>query len=69
MVQENTAQRCPVCNGAGVLSNREYPGNVTALAPPTIPCHGCEGRGWVIVAQPPTDEWEASGTQPRCFGP
>ena len=30
-------QRCPVCNGFGSLKYGE------------IKCHGCEGRGWILV--------------------
>ncbi len=33
------AQKCPVCNGFGTLKNG------------TLRCHGCDGKGWVVVDQ------------------
>jgi len=32
-----SAQRCPVCNGFGTVSNKR------------IECHGCQGRGFVVI--------------------
>ena len=40
--QEPKAQRCPVCMGGGMLTN------ITSTAQ-YDKCHGCEGKGWVIV--------------------
>ena len=42
------AVKCPVCEGTG---------KVAIYAGPTrdIDCHGCEGKGWVEVAE---DEWQ-----------
>lgn len=31
------AQKCPVCNGFGTVSNKRKI------------CHGCEGRGFVVI--------------------
>lgn len=39
------AEKCPVCGGDGVVRwNASTPGVVT------VQCHGCDGRGWVTVA-------------------
>ena len=32
-----SAQRCPVCNGFGTVSNKR------------VKCHGCSGRGFVTI--------------------
>jgi DnaJ-class molecular chaperone len=45
------AERCPVCNGAGTLPVTDlegYPVTNTG-GPMTKPCHGCYGKGWVVV--------------------
>lgn len=36
---QKIAQKCPVCNGFGTLKNG------------TLTCHGCNGKGWVVVDQ------------------
>lgn len=36
---------CPVCSGSGVVWLAET-GTV-----PTYTCNGCEGKGWVMVAE------------------
>jgi hypothetical protein len=42
------AQLCPVCRGGGDLPieppNASFSGRRL-----TITCHGCDGRGWVVV--------------------
>jgi DnaJ-class molecular chaperone len=40
------AEKCPVCDGAGVFNNQiwsEIDYRYTRI------CHGCGGRGWVVV--------------------
>lgn len=36
-VPKYVAQKCPVCNGYGTLKHG------------TIKCHGCDGKGYVII--------------------
>ena len=46
---------CPVCNGSGKVTDpavcRWKDTTNVQLTPPTIPCHGCEGKGWVEVRE------------------
>ena len=37
------AVKCPVCEGRGTIKN---PDSTTTTE---VPCHGCGGRGWVVV--------------------
>lgn len=37
IIPKSIAQRCPVCNGFGTLKYG------------SIKCHGCEGKGYVLV--------------------
>lgn len=46
----NHAEVCPVCKGCGRY--REYKSNISNSTSPTYierTCHGCFGRGWIIV--------------------
>lgn len=38
------AEICPVCSGSGVY----YPAGYTVNQSGEV-CHGCDGRGWVVV--------------------
>ena len=40
----NHAEKCPVCNGAGIVKDE----NSKSHFPDKI-CHGCKGIGWVTV--------------------
>ena len=41
---------CPVCNGAGKLIETP-PKDSTSIAPCLTICHGCNGKGWVLVPE------------------
>ncbi len=36
------AELCPVCDGRGAINNE--------LTSQYTTCHGCNGKGWIIVA-------------------
>ena len=40
------AEKCPVCGGTGELDDTRF---ATGTYPLTRTCHGCGGRGWVVV--------------------
>jgi len=42
------AEVCPVCSGTGKLEIRDPYGR-TATVPLYQTCHGCSGKGWVVV--------------------
>jgi DnaJ-class molecular chaperone len=44
---QGKAQLCPVCGGSGRLPDNNPYGTSTVQL--THTCHGCEGRGWVVV--------------------
>jgi len=50
-------ERCPVCNGNGLVSAGFYshPGDwpewTTSTTNPET-CHSCEGKGWILVPEP-----------------
>jgi len=37
------AELCPVCKGSGKYHNKE--------------CHGCNGKGWILVPEVRTEPW------------
>lgn len=41
-VTTNSAVKCPVCSGNGKLMSYGY-------TDPWVQCHGCGGKGWVVV--------------------
>jgi DnaJ-class molecular chaperone len=43
------AQLCPVCNGGGKYTPLLPPSSNATPAPET--CHGCHGKGWVVVPE------------------
>lgn len=45
---ENKADLCPVCNGSGIYINYKYSGTTIKWQSKTT-CHGCGGKGWVVV--------------------
>lgn len=38
--------KCPVCNGSGLVLSGIVTG-LTGSQATAVPCHGCQGRGWV----------------------
>lgn len=45
------AEVCPVCQGQGKFVN---PDNGKTTAPmPDVPCHGCQGDGWIMLFDEP----------------
>ena len=48
------AEKCPVCNGEGKLPSD---GSSTSSAIKTT-CHGCKGKGWVEIADAPSEDNE-----------
>ena len=42
------AKRCPVCYGKGVVEP-DTPSPASTAIPGPKTCHGCGGRGWVVV--------------------
>lgn len=51
------AEKCPICDGKGrtVIENTATTGGITI--PPTEPCHGCNGKGWVEVSDEPQEPY------------
>ena len=47
------AEKCPVCNGTGTVVVLPDPRGTSAV-PTYQVCHGCGGRGWVVI---PTEKW------------
>jgi len=47
----NHAERCPVCGGRGKLPAKlgEDVGGTGELVRFVALCHGCDGKGWVVV--------------------
>jgi DnaJ-class molecular chaperone len=45
-----SAEKCPVCCGAGTLALAPTPGTTSASGLQT--CHGCGGKGWVETWSP-----------------
>ena len=43
------AEICPICQGKGTICNHEI-GTPQYLHPTCPTCHGCNGNGWVQVA-------------------
>jgi len=41
------AERCPVCGGSGEVAEK-YQGTSSSM-PLMRPCHGCGGKGWIVV--------------------
>lgn len=44
----NRAELCPVCNGKGIVPNLDL-----KCCGKMVKCHGCDGKGWIVVPQPP----------------
>jgi len=44
---------CPVCNGSGQYEYSSYSNGTSAIKTISQPCHGCNGKGWVEVAEEP----------------
>jgi DnaJ-class molecular chaperone len=47
----NHAEKCPVCGGIGKVMSTNYP--LPASSAYDTLCHGCGGRGWIIVNDAP----------------
>ena len=47
----NIAQLCPVCNGSGTIAIPP-PKDSTSNIWGSKTCHGCGGKGWIVVEQP-----------------
>lgn len=45
-IHDNKAVLCPVCNGKGQINNV---GIEDTCAERWETCHGCNGKGWVVV--------------------
>ena len=41
---KKSASKCPVCDGSGRVH-----GPAESGTQPTQVCHGCDGKGWVVV--------------------
>lgn len=41
------AEICPICGGKGTVSSSRFCSTTSSLA--EVICHGCEGRGWIVV--------------------
>ncbi len=47
------AQTCPICWGSGAINSQpDIPGTTPGRIM-SSPCHGCGGKGWVTVQDPP----------------
>lgn len=49
-----TAQKCPVCEGKGRLPTGT---SSSTGIPYAAPCHGCQGKGWVVVPSQSREIW------------
>lgn len=50
MIQaENHAEVCPVCKGSGKY--KQYGEGLSTVSYYETTCHGCNGKGWVIVPE------------------
>lgn len=51
MKKDKQAVTCPICKGEGTQYN--VPRGITWSGRPSdswkVPCHGCNGKGWVAV--------------------
>jgi DnaJ-class molecular chaperone len=58
----NHAELCPVCEGAGNIPHNfiAYDYHFTSF---TKPCHGCGGRGWVVVPDDYITPWTDGGDE------
>lgn len=45
----NHAEKCPVCGGSGELSENEEIRGTGKSRNFVYVCHGCNGKGWVVV--------------------
>lgn len=46
---EKKAQKCPVCDGSGEFGQKTVIGNDGTKWIGGKECHGCNGKGWVVV--------------------
>lgn len=51
------AEKCPICEGEGLLCDIE-PESLIGACPRYHVCHGCQGRGWISVADMETEEFD-----------
>jgi len=48
------AEKCPVCTGSGyIIPYNDY--SQTAVPLPQA-CHGCDGKGWIVVSDSTNNE-------------
>ncbi len=47
------AEKCPVCGGTGTVDTTVVAGHPVKLS---RSCHGCDGKGWVVVTELPEPE-------------
>jgi hypothetical protein len=47
MILKRHVEKCPVCDGAGKLAPQLDRETTAPSVEP--PCHGCGGKGWVVV--------------------
>lgn len=45
----NHAEICPVCKGSGKY--KQYGEGLSTISYYETTCHGCNGKGWVIVPE------------------
>lgn len=56
------AVKCPVCSGTGKIE--PYKNYSTTNTMNLITCHGCQGKGWVEVAESYSDYYFKPLTNP-----
>lgn len=49
------AEVCPICQGEGLICDVE-PDETTGVCPRYHVCNGCQGKGWISVADTDTEE-------------
>lgn len=46
---DTQVHKCPVCNGSGEVNTLDNNYSGSNLVRNTKTCHGCDGKGWVVV--------------------
>lgn len=56
------AEKCPVCGGSGHIADYNDTPQTTSASVNYRTCHGCGGKGWVLVPGYPSQPWQPTMT-------